>query len=215
MKRTLQFTASLAILLVLSTGLAAQTLKEFFNNTELNLTYLGIDYTKNKLINNSEANTYDIKNKLYQSINEVVVNEPRQYDISAAFRKTNISKDLSAMKAKNDKINADDIPSMNGSDFSRLQEADIAAAVRGLSLSKSGIGLVFVMEGMKHEGKRHYGAVWVALIDMKSKKVLMTERFETEASGAGFRNMWASIIKKTLNTIEKKKYKEWKEKYGV
>lgn len=215
MKRILQFTASLAILLTLSTTLAAQTLKEFFNNTELQLTYLGIDYTKNKLINNSEANTYDIKNKLYQSINELVVNEPRNYDVSAAFRKTNVSKDLSAMKTKNDRINADDIPSMDGSDFSRLKEADIAASVRELSLGKPGIGLVFVMEGMKHEGKKRYGAVWVTLIDMKSKKVLMTERFEMEATGAGFRNMWASVIKKTLNAIEKKKYKEWKEKYGV
>jgi len=215
MKRILQFTASLAILLTLSTTLAAQTLKEFFNNTDLHLTYLGIDYTKNKLINNSEANTYDIKNKLYQSVNELVVNEPRNYDVSAAFRKTNVSKDLSAMKTKNDRIIADDIPSMNGSDFSRLKEADIAAAVRELSLSKAGIGLVFVMEGMKHEGKKRYGAVWATLIDMKSKKVLMTERFEMEATGAGFRNMWASVIKKTLNVIEKKKYKEWKEKYGV
>jgi len=215
MKRILQFTASLAILLTLSTTLAAQTLKEFFNNTDLHLTYLGIDYTKNKLINNSEANTYDIKNKLYQGINELVVNEPRNYDISAAFRKTNVSKDLSAMKTKNDRINADDIPSMDGSDFSRLKEADIAAAVRELSLNKTGIGLVFVMEGMKHEGKKHYGAVWATLIDMKSKKVLMTERFEMEAAGAGFRNMWASVIKKTLNAIEKKKYKEWKEKYGI
>ena len=43
----------------------------------------------------------------------------------------------------------------------------------------------------------------------------MTERMESEAIGGfGFRNYWASAIKKLIDNIEKKKYKEWKLKYG-
>jgi hypothetical protein len=43
----------------------------------------------------------------------------------------------------------------------------------------------------------------------------MTERLETKASSAiGFRNYWASTIRNLLETIEKKKYSEWKQKYS-
>jgi hypothetical protein len=42
----------------------------------------------------------------------------------------------------------------------------------------------------------------------------MTERFESKATGIGFRNYWASTIKETLEEIEKKKYKEWKSTLG-
>ena len=50
---------------------------------------------------------------------------------------------------------------------------------------------------------------------MKTKKILMTERIESEvAGGIGFRNYWASAIKNLIDDIDKKKYDEWKKKYG-
>ena len=74
------------------------------------------------------------------------------------------------------------------------------------------MGLLFVVEAMSKSEKA--AAVWVTLIDIKSKKVLMTERIESKTSMAfGFRNYWASSIKNLIETIEKKKYKEWKGKY--
>ena len=49
---------------------------------------------------------------------------------------------------------------------------------------------------------------------MKAKKVLLTERLEEKVGMAiGFRNTWASAIKKLLDEIEGDKYKEWKKKY--
>ena len=70
------------------------------------------------------------------------------------------------------------------------------------------------MEGMKKDDKKGEASVWAVLVDMSSKKVLLTERFESKANGFGFRNYWASTIKETLNEIEKNKYKEWKSKSG-
>lgn len=209
----------LPVLFVLGIGniASAQTLKDFFNSSETPLLYLGVDYTKARLINDPGANSLDIKERLYSSINNVVVDEmSKNYDIAGAFQKSNVSTDISGVTARNGKINADDIKSSNMADYSRLTENDIASVVKGISISgKSGIGLVFVMEGMKKEEKKSYGSVWVTLIDVKTKKVLMTERMEAEAAGFGFRNFWASIIKKTIVAIDKKKYKEWKNKYGA
>jgi hypothetical protein len=200
-----------------STQAFSQTIKEFFSNNSTPLTYLGIDYTKNKLINDPGGNASDIKGRLYGSMNDVVINEMgKNYNIAGAFdRSSGVNSDISAVTEKNGKINSSDIMSSNTGDFNRLTESDIAGCVKALGLkAKEGIGLVFIMEGMKKEEKKSYGAVWVTLIDMKTKKVLMTERMEQEAAGFGFRNFWVSIIKKTIVEIDKKAYKNWKNKYG-
>jgi hypothetical protein len=49
---------------------------------------------------------------------------------------------------------------------------------------------------------------------MKNKKVLPTDRVEEKTSGSlGFRNYWASPIRRVIDNMEKKKYKEWQQKY--
>lgn len=219
MKRTQKFSWLLAIVLIfgISTRSFSQPIKDFFNNNSTALTYLGIDYYKNRLINDPGSNPSDIKSRIYASMNEVVINEmDKNYKIKDAFSRSNtVSADISAVTERNEKINANDINSSSEADFNRLSEADIAAEVKTLDLKgKDGIGLVFIMEGMKKEEKKSYGSVWVVLIDMKSKKVLLAERMEQEAAGFGFRNFWVSIIKKSLVEIDKKKYKYWKSKYG-
>jgi hypothetical protein len=219
MKQTqkLSWLLVLVMLFVGSSKSFSQTIQDFFNNKSTPLTYLGIDYTKNKLINNPEGNASDIQARLYNSMNDVVVTEMgKNYNIAGAFnRDGEVSSDIKAVTEKNGKISAGDIMSSNEADFNRLSATDIAACVNALDLkSKEGVGLVFIMEGMKKEEKKSYGAVWVTLIDMKTKKVLMTERMEQEAAGFGFRNFWVSIIKKSLVEIDKKAYKNWKSKYA-
>ena len=219
MKRTQKLSWLFAFILLFgsSTQSFSQTIKDFFSNSSTPLTYLGIDYTKNKLINDPGGNASDIKGRLYSTMNDVVVNEMgKNYNIAGAFdRSSGINTDISAVTERNEKINSSDIMSSNTGDFSRLTESDIAGCIKGLGLKgKEGVGLVFVMEGMKKEEKKSYGAVWVTLIDMKTKKVLMTERMEQEAAGFGFRNFWVSIIKKTIVEIDKKVYKNWKNKYS-
>lgn len=219
MKRMQKLSWLFAIVLLLGSNTTSfsQTIKDFFSNNSTPLTYLGIDYTKNKLINDPGGNASDIKGRLYNSMNDVVVNEMgKNYNIAGAFdRSGGVTTDISAVTARNEKINASDIMSSAPSDFNRLTESDIAGCVKALDLKgKEGIGLVFIMEGMKKEEKKSYGAVWVTLIDMKTKKVLVTERMEQEAAGFGFRNFWVSIIKKSIVEIDKKSYKAWKNTYG-
>ncbi len=217
MKKTNKFNWLFALLFICVnfTTASAQTVKDFFNNSETPLTYLGIDFTKAKLINDPGGNPMDIRNRLYNSINQVVVAEPKKYDIAGAFHKSTVTSDLTAVTATNEKINAEQIMSSNSGDFNRLKEADIASVVKALGISgKKGIGLLFVMEGMKKEDKKAAASVWAVLIDMQTKKVLLSERFENKAAGFGFRNFWSSTIKATIDDIDKDKYKEWKVKYG-
>ena len=195
----------------------SQTLKDFFNNTSTQLTYLGIDYTMNRVYKKFDANPSDIRDKYYTGMNDLVVKEQydKSYNIGAAFgRKNNITIDLAAVTANNMKIDIDNIISRKKSDFERLKEADIKSCVEALSLeNKEGIGVVFIMEGMKKISGKGYGSVWITLIDMKTKEVLITERIVREAEGFSIRNYWVSIIRKAIVDIDWSKYKEWKRTY--
>jgi hypothetical protein len=153
---------------------------------------------------------------MYREINQLVINEPKRYELKEAFHKGSIENDLNPVAAKNEKANINEIISTNSADFNRFKESDIASMVKDLDLSgKKGVGLLFVMEAMRKVDKKGDAAIWVTFIDMGTKKVLMTERIESKASMAiGFRNYWATTIRNLIETIDKKKYNEWKSKYS-
>lgn len=193
---------------------ASQTLKEFFNDSNIPLFYLGIDFTKAKLIDDAAASETDIKDRQYTDINELIITEAKKYDVKGAFRHSNIDHDLGYVNKRNTAINAAQIKSTSSSDFHRLNADSIAALVKGFDFgSKKGVGLLIVMEAMSKSEKA--SASWITFVDMGAKKVLMTERVEGKALMAfGFRNYWAATVKSALDAIEKKKYNEWKIKYG-
>jgi hypothetical protein len=197
-----------------SNAITAQTLKNVFADSESPLLYLGIDFSRNRLLD--VGNASDIRDRIYTSINQLIINEPKKYDLKGAFNKSNVDNNLNAVIKNYAKVNLNDILSTNSADFNRLKEADITAVVKELDIEKKdGVGVLFVMEAMRKIEKKGDAAIWVTFVDLKSKKVLMTERIEVKASaGFGFRNYWASTIKNLIDLIGDKKYKEWKQKYS-
>ena len=215
MKRVNKLTSLVAFLFLLGTTqpLFAQSLKEVFNSPETPVFYLGVDFTLARLIDAPEVAS-DIRDRQYPAINDLIVNESKKYDLAGAFHKSNIEHDLGLVAKRNAKINTEEIKSTNSADYNRLKEEDITKLVKGFDFEgKKGVGLLFVVDGMS-KGKKGEG-IWVTLIDMAAKKVLMTERMEGKTGMAfGFRNYWATPIRAVIDDIEKKKYKEWKSKYG-
>ena len=67
---------------------------------------------------------------------------------------------------------------------------------------------------MSKSGKSE--AIWAAIVDMSSGKLLFTDRLEGKIGmGIGFRNYYVTGIKSVLDQIKKSKYKEWKAKAGA
>ncbi|MEJ7587132.1 MAG: hypothetical protein WKI04_06190 [Ferruginibacter sp.] len=191
---------------------AAQNLKDVFNSSETPVFYLGVDFTQARLIDASE-DAADIRDRSFPAINQVVVNEPKKYDLAAAFHKSAIDHDLAIVAKRNAGINFIDIKSTNTADYDRLSEDDIKKIVRNYNFGgKKGVGLLFIMDGMSKSRKG--AGVWVTFIDMGARKVLLTERMQGKPMGFGFRNYWAGALKDVIEDIEKTKYNEWKSKYG-
>jgi len=196
-----------ATLSVVSTQ--AQTLKDFFSSSEP-LTYLGIDFTQARVIGEPVTDANDMRDRNFPAINAVVVNEPKKYDIAAAFHKT-VNTDLALVNKHNETTNTATLKSDNASDYNRLKQEDVEKLVKGYNFNgKKGVGLLFVMDGMSKAEKA--ANVYVTLVDMGTKKVLLAEKVEGKAQGFGFRNYWAYTIHKVLEDVEKHKYKDWKAK---
>jgi len=216
MQRTLKASLFLSFMLfvVLAQPAFSQTLKDFFNSDATTALYLGIDFTKARLIDDPKSEATEIRDRQFDGINQLVVTETKKFDLNAAFHKSNIDHDLGSVNKRNEKADAAQLMSTNTSDFHRLKEEDINSLVKGFDFGdKKGIGILFVMEAMSKSGKA--AAIWVTFVDMKARKVLLTERMEEKIGMAiGFRNTWASAIKKLLDEIEGDKYKEWKKKFS-
>lgn len=191
----------------------AQSPKEFFGSSDVPVTWLGVDFTLVKMIGMADVNLTDVRDRQFTGINQVIVNEPKKYEIADAFDKNNVTNDISAVNKRNEKANTDGMKSDNASDYQLLKPEDIAKLVKGFDFGeKKGLGILFVMEGMNKTEKE--GSMYVTLVDMGRRKVLMTERVTGKAQGFSWRNYWAYTIYKGLESIDKRKYKEWKDKYG-
>lgn len=203
---------SLFVLLLFLSGITqssfAQKAKDIFNSSETPITYLGIDFSRAKLIGDAGADAIDIRNKWFASINDVVVNEPKKYNLQKALEKSSIASDLSFVMEKNAKADVAKLLSSNSSDDSRFTKATIDEIVRGYSFGgKKGVGMMFVMETMNKTASN--GSMYVTFIDMGSRKVLYTERMTGKAGGFGFRNYWVKPVYEVIEQIDKSKYKEW------
>jgi hypothetical protein len=204
----------LACLAVFQPALQAQTLKDFFSSGSAPTMYLGIDFTRNKVIDDPSESGSEIVERYYESINSLILTESKKYDIKGAFHQSNMDHDLGLVNARNEKINSQDVKSSLSSDSHRLTADSISRVVSGYDFgTKTGIGILFVSEAFDKTDK--FAALWVTLVDMKTKKVLLTQRVEGKTgAGFGFRNFWAAAIHNVLETVEKSKYKEWKSQYG-
>lgn len=182
----------------------------FYNNESLPATYLGIDFTLAKLINDDASNAKTIQSTQFNGINDLMVKENKKYEIQEAYHRSNWTPDTKEVESRNDKANPDSLKSTNEGDLTRLKPDDIDKLVRNFNYgSLKGYGVLLIMEGMSKTDKRC--TIWFTLIDMDSKKVLTTGRVEGKlGSGFGFRNYWASAIKSAIGHVKSKDYDLWK-----
>lgn len=212
MKKMMRLFMVLTVMCFTTSGFA-QTIRDVFNS-ETPLFYLGIDFTKVRIIDDASQDEIAIRDKQFGAINELIVNEPKKFDIAGAFKRSQIDHDLGPVAARNRKTNAGEILSTNSADFARLKDADITSLVKGFDFGKTkGTGILFVPEAMAKSKKM--ASIWVVLIDIKTKKILLNERLEVKMPGGlSWRNYYSSAIKSLIDNIDDKKYKEWKQKYS-
>lgn len=211
MKKCVQFLLGGFFLLIASSAFTQK--KSDILSEATPLVYLGVDFSKAKVINDIAATAYDIKNRHFPGINQVVIAEPKKFDWPKYLERGNITNDIAAVTAINEKIDEKSINSSSTADETHLKEADIQGMVNKYDLSgKKGVGLVIIMEALSKSSES--ASMYITFIDLSTKKVLHTERMVEKAGGFGFRNYYASTIYKAMQSIKKSKLKSWRSSFG-
>jgi len=194
-------------------GMKGQSLsaEKFFKYDSIPLLYLGIDFSKAKLINDDISKATVIQERQFNGINDLMIKEFKKYDFQQAFRRINWEVDISEVEKRNQLVNPDLLKSSNDSDMHWMRKQDVDTLVSSYQFGNHiGYGLLLVVEGMDKSSKLI--TVWYALIDMGTKKILFIKLLQGKVgSGFGFRNYWASAIKSTITYIKFRTYDEWKD----
>ncbi|HTB25248.1 MAG TPA: hypothetical protein VK711_07745 [Puia sp.] len=203
------------VLVLFSAASRAQELSaaSFFKSDTVPALYLGIDFTKAKLINDENSKAGIIQEKQFNGINDLMIKESKKYDFQGAFRRKYWEVDISEVEKRNQQVDPSELLSFNDSDLHWMKKYDVDTLVSGFNFGNhKGYGILLIAEGM-NKSKRLM-TVWYTLIDMDQKKVLLASLLQGGVIGGfGFRNYWASAINSTIIYIDNKCYRDWKDRF--
>lgn len=199
----------LAFFMSITGSVAAQSKKDFFSSTDTKTTWLGLDFSDLRIFGDSEADVMAIRDQYFGSINDLVLTEPDKYDVAKAFRRSKLVYDLTEITRLNAEVDPDKLIVMNSEAVMKVTPERVQELVNAYQLTEStGYGIVFIMEGFNKSKKK--ATMFVTIIDMASKKVLLTKRMEGDAAGFGYRNYWARTVNDVMNSISQSAYNKWK-----
>ncbi len=194
-------------------GFSQVTFKDYFNESAP-LTYLGVDFTVAKISGLTDFEIKDMKDRQFSGINQLVLNEPKKYDLMKFFHKSDVKTDISQVEEHNAKIDGDKIKSTGGpDDETSLTTAGVEKIVKGYNFGgKKEMGVMVIVESLS-KAKEH-GTAYLVFVDMSNNKVLYSEKFTAKGGGFGLRNYWAKVIFNVFDTAGDK-YKSWKKSNGL
>lgn len=207
MKQNYKTKSLIVILCLCINSVFAQTFKDIFD-PKTTITYLGIDYTHVKVFGHQDGEVSDLVDRQFYAINQLVLNEPKKYNVAKALHRTEIPSDVSFVNEKNKTIVDSAIASTDLTNVFHLDKKAIENIVKGYNFGgKTGIGFLIVMESLNKKDER--GTLYCTFVDMSTSKVIYTERFTEKPGGFGLRNYWGRPIYEVLDDVADKKYKEW------
>ncbi|MFN6945880.1 MAG: hypothetical protein ACK4ND_13105 [Cytophagaceae bacterium] len=158
--------------------------------------WCGIDYSEVKCIGSHGFNEPDqIKNRYFAGWNNLIMLEPKKYDLKKFYKKDGQVEDFSVVNKRNEKPVIKELVIDEPYSFKEGQLEKIVKTYN-LEKAKEGLGLVYVMESLDKNSQK--ATMHVVFFDIATKNILWTQKYVEPAGGFGFRNYWASPIYRTM-----------------
>lgn len=160
------------------------------------IVWAGIDFSEAKLIGSEGfTNPYDVKNRFFNSWNNLILTESDKYNIKEFYKKDKVINDLSVVNERNEMPDPDDLVINESYSF---ENGTVESIVKAYDLEKKeeGVGLVYIVESFDKTGVM--ATINVVFFDIGSKKVLWKEQYHEKPGGFGLRNYWAGAILKVM-----------------
>lgn len=191
----------------------AQTASDIFKDDSLEFTWLGIDFSRSKII--GDFNQFSewgskgpsaIRDEYFPAWNSLVFNEPTRYDLRKMMRTSHLKYDMKMVEELNANVSVKKMESYNTPQYS---DSDIQEFVGKYPLEKSkGVGMVLIIESFNKPMEKAISHF--VLFSMETKKILIQERFETQPVGFGLRNYWAGSFHEVFKRITNNAYVRWR-----
>lgn len=193
-------TILLFILLSLNSRAQQATIENIFMRGSI--TWLGIDFTKAKIIDN-KLEPSKIKNEYIPAWNNMIFNKNDKLwmNVHRAVHKSDMYFYTKAVKEKNNAIKTD-FTTPQSLDREEIQKAILAYDMG----NQYGLGVVLFIDSFHKQRKSVNGKV--AFIDIKSKKILMLKKVKGETGGWGIKAYYGNGINEMFLYMEKK-WEDW------
>ena len=168
-----------------------QSASEVYNKN-IPIKYFGIDFSKSKgvLLGCSSG---EMKNRYFQSINELIAKETKKFDIGGTFNKTNVDYDLDIVKKSNATLDTNTFPVASVKGITPLDETAISSIIKSYDLAgKTGVGLVFIAESLDKVGI--LATYHMVFFSMPDGKIIINTKVKGKPKGFGMRNFWANSL---------------------
>lgn len=202
MKRIILLLIGLSIL----TASWAEDACAFYQNEEA--TWYGIDFTRVQLVGPDFSDPKAIKDRWFNSWNNLILSESDKYDLKSFFEKDSIHYNLTAVTERNKSVDENTLVTLNTRDVEPLSREDVDEIVAAFPFEeKEGYGILLVADILNKINE--HGYYHLVFVDLSSKEILLAEKVSGKAGGFGFRNYWARTYYNALQEAEKK-IPEWK-----
>lgn len=220
-----------SLLLLAVTFGNSQTAEDLFMSKDVEVTWLGVDFSHVKLIGDfshggklavpggygsvqfgdgTTLSTVYIRDEYFPKWNKLIVTEDRKYDIRGMLRKGYISIDIGMLMKINANAATEDMEAYKTPFYTKENLEEFISEYN--IEKKEGIGVFFIAECLnKTEVEAYFHFV---AINMKSKEILVYKRLRGKPQGAGLRNYWAGSIFHIIEEIRDRHYKVWKKRFN-
>ena len=154
-----------------------QTRADIFGDDNLDITFIGIDFTRTSYIGDTTGlNFSEIKN-LFNSINLLMKTEPNKFDINKAFRKKKMKTNISVTTEMNETINPEKVFSPEGKNYVTFNQDTIRNIISKYKFNNSdtSIALVIVVERINKMKER--ASMWFTFFNKQTHELIFTEKF--------------------------------------
>lgn len=198
-----------------SLGASAQTFGEFLNNPELPVTLMGADFSAAQYYGPPLTVDGGEMKAGFTKINDLLVKEAGKYNIASALhRKNEPSYAIYLAESVNKQVDTTAIIVPGGTrprPAFTVQTIETMVSRYAYAAGSSGVGVVFVVESFDKNQEQE--VFWVTFVDMRTKRMLYTEKLAGTGSGIGFRNHWAHALNDGIKTM-KSHYGQWKKNFA-
>jgi len=192
----------------------SQTVLDVFNAKEI--TWYGLDFTKAKMIGHfatfnevGKKTGRNIKDEYFEGWNEIIYKEPKKFDLEKYFHVDLVRFNSELVRKFNSEVDETTIMS-DAPIETALTKGEIQTVVKKYANSKTGIGVVFIVE--KFDETEKLGVVDIVYFNENSGDVILVKKLSASGSGLGLRNFWMTSIHNILQYIGLGKWAEWKKK---